>query len=159
MSGRDGDEDPLIGRIHAAPKYGDLSDEVAGAALRWARQRADRDEEVVKRAKRKLHQVFGAFLGSRDRKRLIGALDRAAGEVDDEAWRVRLEEAMQLHASTRERLGEVRALWDRIADAVRTSGGGGGSGRGGGGEGEGGGKGKGIGGSGRFWIWDVGSGR
>ena len=111
--------DPLLAELRRAPKYADLSDEVLAAALAWARPRERRDADVIKRAKRKLHQVYGAFLGSGDRKRLLAALDRAASSEDEGEWLDLLRGAMALHASTRERLGEVEGLW---AEIVRRAG-------------------------------------
>ncbi|MEZ4238161.1 MAG: hypothetical protein R3F59_18840 [Myxococcota bacterium] len=110
--------DPLLEAVKASSKYRALADDVVLAALASARRAGGRDADVVKRAKRKLHQVFGAFLGASDRKRALAALRAAATAPDEAAWRAHLDAAMAAHSSTAERHGEVAALWEGLRAAA-----------------------------------------
>lgn len=110
--------DPLLGEVKGTAKYAALADDVVLAAIAWARRSGGRDADVVKRARRKLHQVFGAFLDAADRKRALAVLAEAADEPDDARWAALLDRAMREHASTAERIGEVPALWEGIRGAV-----------------------------------------
>jgi len=75
-----------------------------------------RPAEAVKRTKRALHQVFGAYLPTPPRyPRLLAALESAP---DEAARRDALRRAMAHHASTRERLDDLEAFHDALAEHV-----------------------------------------
>lgn len=83
---------------------------LASEALRTSR---GKHKEAVKRVKRSLHQIFGAFLPQRPR------YDRLLEELADldphgEAFRDRLWKIAGQHASTRERLPFVEELYTEI---------------------------------------------
>jgi 16S rRNA (guanine(1405)-N(7))-methyltransferase len=80
------DIDGLIREVRAARKYRCIDDAAVARICREEAAKHAGQKEAAKAAKRRLHQISGAFLG--------GALD-AAGE----------EALLRAHASTRERLG------------------------------------------------------
>jgi len=87
---------------------------VAGAEAAAARSPA----ELVKRTKRALHQIFGAYLPTPPRyERLLAELRAASGEADT---RTALRRAMAQHASTRERLDHLESFYAALAARVGT---------------------------------------
>jgi 16S rRNA (guanine(1405)-N(7))-methyltransferase len=110
--------DPLLQQVKGTSKYAALADDVVIAAIASARRGGGREADVVKRARRKLHQVSGAFLDAADRKRALARLGEAADAPDDERWRALLVAAMGVHSSTAERIDELPALWEGIRAAV-----------------------------------------
>jgi 16S rRNA (guanine(1405)-N(7))-methyltransferase len=79
---------------------------IAGEALRGARGRAD----AVKRAKRKLHQVFAAFVTSGELDRAEAILAALPPRASGDAVRAACLEVLKRHASSRER-AEPDAAW------------------------------------------------
>lgn len=74
--------------------------------------------ELVKRTKRALHQIFGAYLPTPPRyDRLLGELRGATADVD---VRGVLRRAMAQHASTRERLDHLESFYAALAARVGT---------------------------------------
>jgi len=96
--------DRALEALLAAPKYRGV---YAGAVARVYRDMLRRHgpKGADKAARVELHRITGAFLTPKDVKRARGLLERARGG-DGSA----LFEALALHASTRERLPEIRAL-------------------------------------------------
>jgi 16S rRNA (guanine(1405)-N(7))-methyltransferase len=76
----------------------------------WALDRHPRDREALKAAKRKLHQVHGAYLLDLDFDRIATEIDRLPPDADVEAARKLSKEVLESHASTAERL----EILDRI---------------------------------------------
>ncbi|MFY9826308.1 MAG: hypothetical protein WAM82_33400 [Thermoanaerobaculia bacterium] len=95
----------LAGLLATAPKYRNVSPETLSRVAQWAAVRYRSDKEVLKAAKRKLHQVYAAYLSPKAAARLT-QLD--AGSRGD------CLEAMSLHASTVERLPILDELYGRI---------------------------------------------
>jgi 16S rRNA (guanine(1405)-N(7))-methyltransferase len=95
--------DGVVSEVLASRRYRWLAPEfvarLAGDAVRRTRRPAD----AVKETKRRLHQVFGAYVQDLDHKRMINALESAASEGPD-ALRETARGLMSQHASTRERL-------------------------------------------------------
>jgi 16S rRNA (guanine(1405)-N(7))-methyltransferase len=76
--------------------------------------------EAIKRTKRGLHEIYGAYLPARqaDYPGLLGKLQAAASGGDRQAVRQVLRAAMAIHASTRERLPYLEAFYDEIFSRV-----------------------------------------
>jgi 16S rRNA (guanine(1405)-N(7))-methyltransferase len=76
--------------------------------------------EAVKRTKRGLHEIYGAYLPASqpDYPGLLGKLQAAASGGDRQAVRQVLRAAMTIHASTRERLPYLEAFYDEIFSRV-----------------------------------------
>lgn len=96
----------VVAILRESRRYGTLHEpalrRLAAEALRIERGNV---REAAKRAKRSLHQIFGAYLPQRPRYgRLLAALEAALASGDDEQVRQALRAAMSHHASTRERL-------------------------------------------------------
>lgn len=80
----------------------------------WAVERSESQKEAVARAKRKLHQVYGAYLEGWDPEgaaALIAGLEPNCGKDE---LRAVCADILRRHASTRERLPFMDALYDRL---------------------------------------------
>ena len=109
------DVEPIIAAILASPRYGDLTPEiVANIAAREARKGLS-FKETVKAVKNKLHQIAGAYFAQGTDRDLplapwLAAL--AAAESGDRPLIAR--QIMHAHASMRERLPELEALYHAV---------------------------------------------
>ncbi|MFG1953682.1 Rmt family 16S rRNA (guanine(1405)-N(7))-methyltransferase [Micromonospora sp. NPDC048830] len=72
--------------------------------------------DAVKRTKRGLHEIYGAFLppSPPNYPALLRQLDAAVTEGDDEAVRTALHRAMSVHVSTRERLPVLGEFYQEV---------------------------------------------
>ncbi|MEV0330383.1 Rmt family 16S rRNA (guanine(1405)-N(7))-methyltransferase [Micromonospora echinospora] len=72
--------------------------------------------DAVKRTKRGLHEIYGAFLppSPPNYAALLRQLDSAVDAGDDEAVRAALRRAMSVHVSTRERLPHLAEFYQEI---------------------------------------------
>lgn len=108
--------DEAVAAVLAARRYRSLHPplvrRVAAAEAAGARSLA----ELVKRTKRALHQIFGAYLPAPPRwERLLAELAAAGAEADVRAV---LRRAMAQHASTRERLDHLEPFYAALAARV-----------------------------------------
>jgi 16S rRNA (guanine(1405)-N(7))-methyltransferase len=90
---------------HLAPT---LLARIAGEEIPKAKNTADAE----KRAKRRLHQIFGAYATPLPYEKLIAKLQ--AARHDPAAFKRACADIMQLHASTAERLPELDHFYSRI---------------------------------------------
>jgi 16S rRNA (guanine(1405)-N(7))-methyltransferase len=100
--------DRIAGLLAAAPKYRNVSPETLARVASWALVRYRSDKEILKAAKRKLHQVYAAYLSPKAAVRLTQLV------ADPPEPRAACLEAMSLHASTTERLPILEELYSRI---------------------------------------------
>ena len=94
----------IVMRLRESSKYRDLSEDALRRIADWAAVRHQAPREAVKAAKRKLHQVYGAYLspdGLSGVEALVRALPPSAPE---EALRETCLKVLALHASTAERV-------------------------------------------------------
>lgn len=104
--------DRALEALAASPKYRGV---YAGAVERVYREqlRRHKPKEAEKAARAELHRITGAFLTPNDLKRARTLLESAkSGDADA------LIQALSLHASTRERLGDMAALYARALPAL-----------------------------------------
>lgn len=111
-------EDDVVAAVLASRRYRSLYPplvrRVAAAEAAGARSPA----ELVKRTKRALHQIFGAYLPAPPRwERLLAELAAAGSDADARAV---LRRAMAQHASTRERLDHLGPFYEALAARVGT---------------------------------------
>lgn len=121
--------------IQQAKKYQHLSLETIERIVQWAAARY-KSKEVEKQAKKKLHQVFGAYFSAGE-KMGLGRKIREAGGERRERGGTRIDEqgvtneevrrsqrkkffldAMQLHASSRERGAMMEDFYKRIFEVA-----------------------------------------
>jgi len=95
--------DDVVAALAASRKYKTLAPELMRRVARRALRGGGGPDEVVKRAKGRLHQLFSAFIAPPELERvekLVAALPPAP---DDATLRATCREVLKRHASTRER--------------------------------------------------------
>lgn len=106
-----------------APKYRHLCPETLRRVAAWAAPRSRTAAEAVKRAKRKLHQVYGAYLRPLDAgsvEPLLDGIAQARADGDDDAFRHNCRKVLALHASTRERLPHIEGFYQAVFQVTGT---------------------------------------
>lgn len=119
MSGSDEAMAEVVAAVLASRRYRTVHPPLV---LRIARAQAaaasGSPADLVKRTKRALHQIFGAYLPKPPRyDRLLAELRAASSDADA---RTALRRAMAQHASTRERLDHLEPFYAAIASHVGT---------------------------------------
>jgi 16S rRNA (guanine(1405)-N(7))-methyltransferase len=109
-------EQRVVAALLRTRKYADLAPELLSWAARDALARGSSERSAVDLARRKLHQVCGAFVDAAARKRVLRALGAASEASSDDAWREALDDALRAHASTAERAADHGALWRAILE-------------------------------------------
>lgn len=104
----------IVARVLQSSRYRDVDPALLARLATEELPRARSTEDAVKRVKRRLHQAVGAFRGER-RVDALGPI-RAAwnGDMTDPAFRSECAEVLRTHASTRERLPHLDALYSGI---------------------------------------------
>lgn len=98
------DPGPVAAALAQAAKYRTVHADTLAHVAAWAAARGKTEKEAVKLAKRKLHQIFAAFLPGQVRSevRRLSQLALAAGDAAGRETACRA--ILRLHASTDERL-------------------------------------------------------
>ncbi|MGI8658382.1 MAG: 16S rRNA methyltransferase [Candidatus Limnocylindria bacterium] len=109
----------IVERVLRSSRYRDVDPALLGRLAEEELARARNVDDAVKRVKRRLHQAVGAFRGSRRASRLADAWN---GDLEDPVFRDACIEAMRGHASTRERLNAIDALYPAIWSVTGTPG-------------------------------------
>lgn len=104
----------IAAQLSAAPKYRNVSPETLARVAEWAAARYRSDKEVLKAAKRKLHQVYAAYLTPKSAGRLARLTAGPETGASPETLRAACREALSYHASTAERLPILEDLYGRI---------------------------------------------
>ena len=94
----------LVGRLRGSRKYGGVCEDTLARAVDWAIVRHARPSDALKAARRKLHQVHGAYFSGFDRRRLDRAIKAIEGGSSEEAIRGACADVLGMHASTAERV-------------------------------------------------------
>ena len=104
----------IVDRVLQSPRYRDVDRSLLSRLAAEELPRARSSDDAVKRVKRRLHQAVGAFRGER-RVDPLGPI-RAAwnGDMTDPAFRAACVSVLRTHASTRERLPHLDALYSGI---------------------------------------------
>jgi len=111
----DVDVNRVVAQLSQAAKYRDLCEPTLRRMAAWAAARSASTTDAVKRAKRKLHQVYAAYLEGWDAtaaERLMGQVEAKEAPADiarDVARRI-----MANHVSCRERFGALDHLYHDI---------------------------------------------
>jgi 16S rRNA (guanine(1405)-N(7))-methyltransferase len=80
----------------------------------WAGARGGLHKEVVKRTKRKLHQVYGAYLEQWDPQVACQLLESLGPSAHPDAVRDACRRVLRLHTSTRERVDLLETLYPAL---------------------------------------------
>lgn len=111
----------LVAGLRASGKYGSLDPEALARTSVWALDRTRSHKEAAKAARRKLHQVYGAYLPAAG----IADAERAARALGREDLRTVCRAVLEEHTSTRERLDVMpeffEAAFGPLTGAVRVA--------------------------------------
>lgn len=113
--------DQVVDAVRTTRRHQGIAEATLRRLARTALVAADGDvPDAVKRTKRGLHEVYGAYLPTRPPKyhALARHIRDAAAGGDPEALRSALTRAMAQHASTRERLPRLAEFYGRLADEL-----------------------------------------
>ena len=108
----------VVGVLKESRKYKSLCEETLTRVASWAAARSKRNKEAAKRAKTKLHQVYGAYLGHWNPREAAGLLDQFAAAASADDVRRICRDIMFMHASTRERLQVLDGIYARIFEVT-----------------------------------------
>lgn len=113
-----GEEEDVVTAVLASRRYRSLHPPLVLRVARAEAPGARSSAELVKRTKRALHQIFGAYLPTPPRyERILAELPTGRDDAD---VRAALRRAMAQHASTRERLDHLGPFYAALAARVGT---------------------------------------
>ena len=101
----------LLGRLRQSRKYGGVSEDALRRAVAWAVERHPKSNAALKAARRKLHQIHGAYFSGFNRSRLNRALEYVERGASEEAIRLACEDVLGMHASTAERVAIAEEMY------------------------------------------------
>ncbi len=113
----------IVQGLRESKKYEALSDETLTRIADWSLARHSGKREVLKAAKRKLHQTYAAYLDQVDLSRVEALLDELPKAPPKDVLRHFCRETLSGHASSAERLPILDALYRdlfQITGAPRT---------------------------------------
>ncbi|MGQ9731554.1 MAG: 16S rRNA methyltransferase [Candidatus Zipacnadales bacterium] len=108
----------LVVALGSSPKYRYLCKETLERIASWAAARHARPKEALKAARRKLHQVYGAYITPIDFRLLEELTHNLPAPDDAVAFRQRCREVLALHTSTRERLERMDQLYEELFELI-----------------------------------------
>jgi 16S rRNA (guanine(1405)-N(7))-methyltransferase len=104
------DSRAVLEGLRSSRKYGHICPDALARIAAWSVARSQSGEEALKRAKRKLHQVFGAFLAPELFARVGRLVDGLGPGASEEKLEWAARSMLSMHASTRERAAIYRPL-------------------------------------------------
>lgn len=109
--------DEVVARVLASTRYRDVDRALLTRLAAEELPRARNADDAAKRVKRRLHQAVGAYRG-RVAATVSGELRATWTGAWDEPMRDACRHALERHASTRERIGELDRFYAEVWDAV-----------------------------------------
>ncbi len=107
----------LVQAVRASPRYRSVSPEVVRTVGARELAKGRKLPEAIKATKSKLHQIGGAYLGSRQYAEWLDALREASQGGGEQALKDACRRVMGYHSSTRERLPILEQFYARaLAD-------------------------------------------
>ncbi|MBT3602159.1 MAG: 16S rRNA methyltransferase [Candidatus Latescibacteria bacterium] len=106
--------DQVIAQLRKSRKYRDLCDETLARVAQWAAVRNASAKAATKAAKRKLHQVYGAYVGQVDVNQVLALVD----QVDRNTPKPICEQILRTHVSTAERLDDLGVVFEAVWDVT-----------------------------------------
>jgi 16S rRNA (guanine(1405)-N(7))-methyltransferase len=104
----------VVAALSASRKYAHLCPETLARVARWALLRHAPVREATKAAKRKLHQVYGAYANQLDLQRLAALVEAVSPVGNASAFAAACRELLACHTSTAERLPFVEELYPTL---------------------------------------------
>jgi 16S rRNA (guanine(1405)-N(7))-methyltransferase len=108
----------LIGVLKRSRKYANLCEDTLTRIADWAAARHKAPKSAIKAAKRKLHQVYGAYFDRLDLARVEELVQTLPSAATEDAVRATCREILACHASTAERLPLIDRLYPELLAAT-----------------------------------------
>ncbi len=108
------DPSQITHALQNSRKYKYLCDDTLSRIADWASNTQPNQTQAIKAAKRKLHQVYGAYLSRWNPKRIEKILLSLGDAPTDEALEEGCRQILSLHTSTAERLGMLEEIYRSI---------------------------------------------
>lgn len=112
------DPGPLIEDLRKTRKYRDICDDTLQRVAIWASERQPRSAERLRAAKRKLHQIHGAFLQEKDLAKVEQLVAAITPGISEDTLYSTCGQILHLHASTRERIQMLDQLFPELFATV-----------------------------------------
>lgn len=113
MTERDISEE-MLDRLRRSRKYGGVCDDTLRRAVAWAVERHAKSNPALKTARRKLHQIHGAYFHGFNRARLNGALECVERGGSEDSIRAACTDVLGMHASTAERIAIAEKMFREV---------------------------------------------
>lgn len=111
-------ERAIVETLKLTPKYGTLCEETLQRMAAWAAARHKSQADAVKAAKRKLHQVYGAYVEAYDFRKVAALVRALPPRPSDDVLRAACRDVLRYHASTREREPFIEQIFPHILDGI-----------------------------------------
>jgi len=108
----------VVEELGRSRKYRHLCRDTLRRIAFWSASRSSSQNEALKRAKRKLHQVYGAYLQGWDPQVAHGLLDSLPPTPQEDVLQAVCRQILNQHTSTRERQGALEKLYAAIFEIV-----------------------------------------
>ncbi|HUT60815.1 MAG TPA: 16S rRNA methyltransferase [Phycisphaerae bacterium] len=106
--------DKIVDRVSRSRKYRFLCRDTIERIARWAAERSRSQDDALKRTRRKLHQVYGAYVADWDADKADAALDALGPAPDERALKGACRKILGMHASTRERMAMLETFYAEV---------------------------------------------
>ena len=110
----------LVEALRGTRKYRSLCEQTLKRVASAAIERSSSEREALKRAKRQLHQISGAYITPVNQRRVDGLLDSFEAGVSEEQTKVLCRGILELHSSTRERLPYLQETYKAVLGNANT---------------------------------------
>ncbi len=101
----------IVNKLKESRKYKNICDDTLYRMAEWALKRHKNPKQAIKAAKRKLHQVYGAFFEQINMAAIEMLVDDLPPCREDKLLRDACKQILQCHSSTRERLPVTENLF------------------------------------------------
>lgn len=112
----------IVERVLRSARYRDVDRTLVERLAGEEASRSRSSDEAVKRVKRRLHQVVGAFRGRATADPLRAVRDAWSGDLRSATFREACADVLRAHASTRERVPSLDGFWSGIWSITGTPG-------------------------------------
>ena len=108
----------VVEKLKQTRKYSWTCDATLQRVAAWAAARHPSAKQALKAAKRKLHQVYGAYVSPADLERVERLVNAIPAGITEDALGAACRRILACHASTRERLPILEEAYLVLADAT-----------------------------------------
>ena len=108
----------VVGKLRESAKYRNVCFDTLYRVAGWSLERHENPKQAIKAAKRKLHQVYGAYLDQMNMATLASLVGDLPPASEDELLRDTCRRLLRCHSSTRERLAVTGKVYGDLWEAT-----------------------------------------